>query len=81
MSPTIRPPIRWDGDNNDNGRMARLNFRLWQVEATALVIFLAAWFCTFGPIPAIITLLFAKHVLVCILMVKLDREAAHPTET
>ncbi|MFL5338914.1 MAG: hypothetical protein ACJ8F7_02005 [Gemmataceae bacterium] len=49
-----------------------LNFRLKQVMWTAVTVFLTAWFCTMGPIPAILALVVAKHVLVAILLMGLD---------
>ena len=54
-----------------------LNFRLKQVMWATITVFLTAWFCTMGPIPAILALVVAKHVLVAILLMGLglDRDA------
>ena len=43
---------------------------------TTVTVFLTAWFCTMGPIPAILAIVVAKHVLVAILVMALgvDRE-------
>jgi hypothetical protein len=57
----------------------RLRLRLWQIDTSAITVFLAAWCCTLGPIPAIVALLIAKHVLVAILVVSLGVDA--PVET
>ena len=71
MSRFVRP-----GDDPDAPR-SRLELRFRQLDLTVLVVLFTAWICTLGPLPAIISLLIAKHVLVCILMLKLDRDAAH----
>jgi len=56
-----------DGDN-----LYRLHFRLWQIMMTTITVLVSGWFVTFGVIPAIISLMIAKHVLVAILMVGLQ---------
>ena len=45
-----------------------LHFRMKQVMWTSVTVFVTAWFCTMGPIPAILALVVAKHVLVAILL-------------
>jgi hypothetical protein len=77
MSRFVPPFTRWDERPNEDNGWLRLHFRLWQLEATVLVLLFTTWVCTFGVIPAFVALLVAKHLLVCILMIKLDREAAH----
>ena len=77
MSRFAPPFSRWDEGPNEDNHWLRFHFRLWQLEATALALLFTAWVCTLGVIPAIVALLVAKHLLVCILMVKLDREATH----
>lgn len=72
MAPPELPPLVAVSD--DDG-MRRLRFRLWQLLLTTVTILCTAWFVTLGAIPAIIALLIAKHVLVAILMIGLDREA------
>jgi hypothetical protein len=69
LAPPKPPPRVALGDDD---RLARLHFRLWQVMMTALTVLVCGWFVTLGPIPAIISLMVAKHVLVAILMVGLD---------
>ena len=60
--PPLTPPTR-----SDDGPLKRVHFRLWQIALTAITVLLTAWFFTFGPIPGVIALLVAKHVLVAIL--------------
>lgn len=55
-----------------NDGLYRLHFRLWQILMTALTVLVSGWFVTFGVIPAIISLMIAKHVLVAILMIGVD---------
>jgi hypothetical protein len=52
--------------------LRRLQFRLWQVFMTVLTVLGTAWFVLLGPIPAIIALAVAKHILVAILCMGLD---------
>jgi hypothetical protein len=52
-----------------DGRIRR-NLRL--ISWTSITVFLTAWFCTMGPIPAILSLVVAKHILVAILVMGLD---------
>jgi hypothetical protein len=61
----------------DDKPFGNLNFRLKQVAWTAITVFVTAWFCTMGPIPAILALVVAKHVLVAILLmgIGVDRHA------
>jgi hypothetical protein len=61
------------------GGKTRRNVRL--IIYSAITVFLTAWFCTMGPIPAILAIVIAKHVLVAILVMGLGidnarREAA-----
>jgi hypothetical protein len=70
---TIAPP---DGPPvitlDDGDGLPRVQFRLQQILATALTVFVTGWFCTLGVIPAIVALMIAKHVLVAILVVGLE---------
>ncbi len=58
-----RPPL---GVAVEDDGLRRLHFRLWQILMTALTVLITTWFVTFGPIPAILSLMIAKHVLVAI---------------
>ena len=63
--------------DNINLYSGNLNFRLKQIAWTAVTVFLTAWFCTMGPVAAVLALVVAKHVLVAILLMGmgLDRDA------
>jgi hypothetical protein len=64
MTPPPRSPIL-ALDEKPGGHL-RLNLKL--IAWTAVTIFITAWFCTMGPIPAVLSLVVAKHILVAILM-------------
>jgi hypothetical protein len=57
--------------SEDDG-LRRLNFRLWQILYTAITLVITLWFVTMGPIPAILAIMVAKHVLVAVLVRGLD---------
>jgi hypothetical protein len=64
------PPLRValaDRDGPD-----RLQTRIWVLWATFLSILACAWFCSLGPISAIIALVVEKHVLVALLALWID---------
>jgi hypothetical protein len=63
---TVIPPLP-PPTVSDESPLQRVHFRLWQIVLTAVTIVVTGWFFTLGPIPGIIALLFAKHVLVAIL--------------
>jgi hypothetical protein len=52
----------------DEKPFGKLNFRLKQVAWAAITVLLTAWFCTMGPVPAVLSLVVAKHILVAILL-------------
>jgi hypothetical protein len=56
------------------GGKTHRNLRL--IIYTAVTVFLTAWFCTMGPIPAILAIVVAKHVLVAILLLGLGIDHA-----
>ncbi len=68
VPPHVPPRVTVGDDDN----LRRLHFRLWQVFITTLTVLVTVWFITLGPIPAIIALAVAKHVLVAILVMGLD---------
>jgi hypothetical protein len=68
-NPPFMPPLVAAGDDDS---LRRLQFRLWQVFITTLTVLITVWFITLGPVPAIIALAVAKHVLVAILVMGLD---------
>ena len=61
----------------DGDGVRRLQFRLWQVFMCVLTVMATAYLVFLGPIPAIIGLVVAKHVLVAILCMGLD---LYPTQ-
>jgi hypothetical protein len=72
LAPPPRPPRVAQGDHDG---LRRMHLRLWQITMTALTVFVTAWCCTLGAIPAIVALLTAKHVLVAILVMGLGVDA------
>ena len=74
LAPPPRPPRVAVGDHDG---LRRTHTRLWQITMSAVTVFLTAWCCTLGAIPAIIALLIAKHVLVAILVMGLGVDAQH----
>lgn len=59
----------------DDDGLRRLRFRVWQIALSLLTVVLTVWFFTLGPIPGILALLVAKHVLVAILVAGLGVDA------
>jgi hypothetical protein len=60
----------------DHDGLDRLQFRLWQFMVTAITVLVTVWCCTLGPIPAILALMVAKHVLVAVLVMGMDFHAS-----
>lgn len=55
----------------DHGGFRSLRTRLWLLWLTFLTVLITAWLCTLGPLPAVLALVVAKHVLVALLVVGL----------
>ena len=72
LTPPPRPPRVGLGENDG---LRRVRLRLWQINASAITLFVTAYCCTLGPIPAVVALLVAKEVLVAILVMGLAVEA------
>jgi hypothetical protein len=66
------PPLPVCLADNDGWQ---LRTGLWLVWATVVTVFVTAWFCTLGPLPAVIALVVAKHVLVALLVMGLGVDA------
>lgn len=81
MAHTAPPPPPFQVALDDDGHWRRFQFRLWQAGATMLTVLVTAWFCMLGPIPAIIALCIAKHMLVAILVMGLGVDARHQADS
>ena len=64
----------------DDDGLRRLHFRLWQLTVTAITFLVTGWCFTIGPIPAIIAVMVAKHVLVVVLVMGMDFPAMYPSD-
>ena len=73
------PPPATVTTADDDGRR-RLQFRLWQLSITTVTIMVAVWFSTMGVLPAILAWVVAKHVLVAIYLMGLDRYPTYRDE-
>jgi hypothetical protein len=57
---------------SDSDGLRRFQQRVFQVMASVVTVLAAGWVCTYGAIPAILSLMVAKHILVAILIWGLD---------
>jgi len=55
---------------DDNGRK-RFGFRHWLLVWTVLTILVTGWLISLGPVPGILGLVVAKHILVALLVMGL----------
>lgn len=78
LAPPPSPPRVALGDDD---RLKQVHNRLWQLVLTAVTVLVTGWLCTLGPIPAIIALMVAKHVLVAIVAMGLGIDARRSVET
>jgi hypothetical protein len=78
LAPPQMPPRIYLGDD-DGARRVRL--RLWQWWWTMLTVLITVWLITLGPIPGIIAVVTAKHVLVAILVMGLGVDSPREVET
>jgi hypothetical protein len=72
------PPLRVTLADPDGA--GYLHGRLWLVSMTLLTVLITAWLCCLGPIPAIIALVVAKHILVAFLVMGLDLRAHYQAQ-
>jgi len=56
----------------DGDGLRRAHFRIWQWGMCMATVLVTVWFMTLGPIPGIIAVVTAKHVLVAILVAGLE---------
>ena len=64
IAPPPSPPLLAIHDGGPD----RLRLRLKQLSWTTATIGTTAWLCTYGPIPGILAIAVAKHILVAILV-------------
>jgi hypothetical protein len=81
MAQLLPPPPSTTVTTGDDDSRQRLQFRLWQMLMATLTVMVAVWFTTYGPVPAILAWVTAKHILVAILMMGLDRYPQNKDET
>jgi hypothetical protein len=74
MTALVPPRSRRKPGYGGDGGARRSRRRLVCLDVAVLTILAAAWLFTLGPIPAILGLLVAKHVLVALLMAGLEPE-------
>jgi hypothetical protein len=68
LTPPPLPP--WPA-LGDAGHHRRLRLRLTQILTTVVTVLVTVWLCMLGPIPGLIGMLFAKHILVAVLLMGL----------
>lgn len=59
------PPRVIQGDHDGN---RRFRMRSFQVMVTLVTLLITAWLCTLGPLPAILGIMVAKHVIVAVIL-------------
>jgi hypothetical protein len=72
-----RPPLQIALEDDDR---QRFRLRLRMVSMTVLTILVTGWLCTLGIVPAVLSLMVAKHVLVAILAMGLGVDANRRVE-
>ena len=77
ITPPPTPPLRVALGDSDGDQ--RLRQRLWLLGMTILTVVITAWFCMLGPLPAVIALVVAKHILVALLVMGLGVDAKDQT--
>ncbi len=69
LAPPPSPPVV---GLTDNDGLRRFRQRFVQIVTSIVTILVTGWLCTYGPIPAILALMVAKHILVAVLIWALD---------
>ena len=76
----ICPPPPVTGVALDDRGPDHVRLRLQQISWATATVAVTAWFCTFGPLSAILSVAVAKHMLVAILVMGIgldeNRESA-----
>ena len=75
--PESPPPVALD---DDEGRINRLRLRLFQWWCTLITVIVTAWLITLGPIPGIIGVVTAKHILVAIFVMGIGVDSSREAE-
>jgi hypothetical protein len=75
--PHVPPSVALD----DGDGLARIHLRLWQWWVSLLTVFATAWLITLGPIPGIIGIVTAKHILVAIFVMGIGVDSPREAET
>jgi len=65
------PPAALDDDDG----LHRLRLRLWQWWVALVTVLITTWLISLGPIPGIIAVLTAKHILVAVLVMGMGVDA------
>jgi len=76
IAPPQAPQIALD----DGDGMNRIHLRLWQFWWTLVTVLITAWLISLGPIPGIIAVVTAKHILVAILVLGLGVDSRRGAE-
>lgn len=63
-----------------DGGPDRVRLRLKQLSWSTATIAVTAWFCSFGPIPSILAIAVAKHILVAILVMGVGLDQTNPDD-
>ncbi len=74
--PPVPPQVALD----DRDGFERVQLRLRQLWLTLVTVLITVWLINLGPIPAIIAVVTAKHVLVAILVMGLGMNAKQPAD-
>ena len=78
LSPPPVPPVRVALADDDN--RPSFKTRQWLVWMTVVTVLVTAWLCTLGPLPAVLSLVVAKHILVAFLVMGLGVDAKRQPE-
>jgi hypothetical protein len=76
MAQMAPPSPPWSLPFADGDGRSRSRFRIWQITASSLTILVTGWLVSLGPVPAVLALLAAKHILVAILVMGVGLDAA-----
>ena len=75
IAPPCRPPCVGLDDSHGAGHV---RLRLWQWSYSLIICLITAWLISLGPIPGIIAVVTAKHVLVAIFVMGIGVDSRAP---